>query len=84
MVHLARGLRLLLLTLGLGCAGNWEPETAAKEPEPACSFRSPTTCWSVGGRFPTRVKAPAPQPERLLSDSAMILAGTDSVSTDFP
>ena len=46
---------------------------AAKERERACSFRSPTTCWSVGGRFPAKATS-RDQPHDILADSTLLAA----------
>ena len=55
---------LLLIPLIYGCAANTSTEslTIAEGAEPDCSFRSPTTCWTVSGRFPPRRPTPAEPP----------------------
>jgi len=45
-----------------GCAASTQSSTAVRETESACSFRSPTTCWSVSGRFPAVRSEPAAAP----------------------
>jgi hypothetical protein len=61
---------LLLIPLICGCAANTSTEslTIAEGTEPDCSFRSPTTCWTVSGRFPpprpTSAEPPTPQPPK--------------------
>jgi hypothetical protein len=71
----------LLVSLLFGCAANQDPPRAATEERgPDCSFRSPTTCWSAGGRFPTPIPPEPVQPERITQDSAAVLAAlADSV-----
>jgi hypothetical protein len=61
-----------------GCATNSRDAAAIKEPEPDCSFRSPSTCWSVGSRFPTEATTPPVEPDQLLSDSAPVFAAVES------
>jgi len=64
-----RMLAIGILTLGgVQQAGAQEaaapgPSSAAPRLEPDCSFRSPSTCWTVAGRFPPRRPKPAvPKP----------------------
>jgi hypothetical protein len=64
-----------------GCAAGIQTGTAAREAEPECSFRSPTTCWTVSGRFPT-TRQPAPPLERDPRPAPAILAaGPDTGRT---
>jgi hypothetical protein len=74
MTHSAHRCLPALVALLCGCAANNQSMSGADEPEPACSFRSPTTCWSVAGRFPTRHQPQPPQPERIREDSSPVLA----------
>jgi hypothetical protein len=54
----------LLFLLASGCAANGEP-APAKAGNPDCSFRSPTTCWTMSGRFsPQREPVTEPPKER--------------------
>jgi hypothetical protein len=55
---------LLLIPLICGCAANTSTEslTIAEGTEPDCSFRSPTTCWTVSGRIPPPRPTPAEPP----------------------
>jgi hypothetical protein len=68
---------LLLITLVSGCASNSQSAVAPRESEPACSFRSPTTCWSVGGRFPAKSTS-RDQPNDILADSTLLAAVADT------
>jgi hypothetical protein len=52
-------LALLGIALLGGCAAA-ESSPAAPRFEPDCSFRSPSTCWTVAGRFPPRRPRSAP------------------------
>jgi hypothetical protein len=69
--------RLLLVTLVFACAANSQSAVTPPEPEPACSFRSPTTCWSVGGRFPAKATS-HDQPQDILADSTLLAAVEDN------
>ena len=74
MVHFDSS-RLLYLALAFlcGCVGNGERTAREVEPEDTCSFRSPTTCWSVGGRFPARSTSPRDHQD-ILADTSTVLA----------
>jgi hypothetical protein len=63
-----------------GCAAGTQAETAAHQAEPDCSFRSPTTCWTVSGRFPGTRK-PAPPLERNPRVPAVLASGADTART---
>jgi hypothetical protein len=64
-----------------GCAAGTQTGMAAHDAEPDCSFRSPTTCWTVSGRFPT-TREPAsplePDPRRA---PAVLAGGPDTART---
>jgi hypothetical protein len=63
-----------------GCAAGTQTATTTHEAEPDCSFRSPTTCWTVSGRFPATPRKPAAQPERNPPQAPAVLAsGADTV-----
>lgn len=63
---------LLSASLLSGCA--MATATAGRAaPEPACSFRSATTCWTLAGRFPRR-EAPPPPPDSLRAPPQSVLA----------
>jgi len=81
MLRLRLGwLGTLLVTFLCGCAANSRSSVVAAEPGPSCSFRSPTTCWTLGGRFPDPTPQPPVEPDRILRDSAPGLAAlADSV-----
>jgi hypothetical protein len=55
-----------------GCAAA-SPTAGGSAPEPDCSFRSVTTCWTLAGRFPFR-QAPARAPEELRAPPPPVLA----------
>lgn len=70
---------LVLLGIALlhGCAAATQSSSAGPRPEPDCSFRSPSTCWTVAGRFPSRLpKSAAPKPEEIRRLSPITLAST--------
>jgi hypothetical protein len=67
-----RGIAAVFVTGLLGCAVNGRSSAEVSAPAPDCSFRSPTTCWSVRSRFPDRERPPAP-PDEQLGDSASVL-----------
>lgn len=49
-----------------GCAGHSESIPVSGESSPDCSFRSPTSCWTMTGRFPPPEPAATdsqPEPE---------------------
>jgi hypothetical protein len=59
-------LALLVIALLSGCAAVTRSSSAAPRLEPDCSFRSPSTCWTVAGRFPSRLpKSAVPKPEEI-------------------
>jgi len=61
--HLIFGMIGAVLTAFLcGCAASTQSSAAADEGEPECSFGSPTTCWTVSGRFPAMRSKPAAAP----------------------
>ena len=61
-----------------GC-GAATTTAASHAPEPACSFRSATTCWTLAGRFPAR-QAPPPAREDLREPPRAVLASAaDSI-----
>jgi hypothetical protein len=66
---------LLGIALLYGCAAASQSSSAAPRPEPDCSFRSPSTCWTVAGRFPPRLpKSAAPTPDRIRDLSPTVVA----------
>jgi hypothetical protein len=80
-------MRLLLIPLICGCAANTSTEslTIAEGTEPDCSFRSPTTCWTVSGRFPPPRPAPAEPPTLQPPEAASIkLASPTPDRTEVP
>lgn len=63
------------------CAARSQPP-AAVESEPDCSFRSPTTCWTVSGRFPPVLPKPAaPAPDRASAEPPALANRADSTRT---
>jgi hypothetical protein len=72
-----------LVALLCGCAANTQSTSAGEKPEPDCSFRSATTCWTVSGRFPAPRSRPAAAPlEPTPSQASAVLAnGPDSASS---
>ncbi len=70
---------LLSIALLSGCAV--AHSSAAERPEPDCSFRSASTCWTLSGRFPLRRHDQAPpKPDDTRSRSPVVLA-TEADST---
>ena len=68
---------LLLLSAALlyGCAAVTRPSSAAPRLEPDCSFRSPSTCWTMAGRFPPRLpKSAVPKPDDIRDPSPVTMA----------
>jgi hypothetical protein len=45
-----------------GCAASTQSSVTAAQTKPDCSFRSPTTCWTVWGRFPAMRSKPTAAP----------------------
>jgi len=71
------------LTVGIvltGCAPTAGLSPAPEAGRPDCSFRSATSCWTVGTRFPSGRAEPGDSlPEKLLSPPPAALAsGADS------
>jgi hypothetical protein len=56
---------LLGIALLYGCAAaTAQPSAIAPRLEPDCSFRSASTCWTMAGRFPSRLPESAvPKPD---------------------
>ena len=77
---------LLLIPLIYGCAANTSTEslTIAERAEPDCSFRSPTTCWTVSGRYPPPRPRPAerPAPQAPKADSIKLASPTPDLITE--
>jgi hypothetical protein len=69
-----RTLIVMILSAGLlaGC-GAASPHAVRTTPEPACSFRSPTTCWTLADRLPRREALP-PAPDSLRAPPRAVLA----------
>ena len=68
-------LALLSIALLYGCAAATQPSSAAQRLEPDCSFRSPSTCWTVAGRFPPRLpKSAVPKPDDIRDFSPITVA----------
>jgi hypothetical protein len=68
-------LALLAIALLYGCAAAAHSSSAAPRLEPDCSFRSPSTCWTVAGRFPARLHKPAaPKPNQVPDLSPTVVA----------
>ena len=75
----------LPLAVGLlcGCATTAPVASSARPPEPACSFRAATSCWTMTTRFPTRRAERADsQPKHPFKPPAAVLAtATDSTAS---
>jgi hypothetical protein len=70
---------LFALALGFfsGCAASAPIVTKAQHPapEPDCSFRAATTCWTMAARFPgNRAQPTDSEPKQILNSSPAILA----------
>ncbi len=67
-------LSLLSLVLVGGCAAA-QSSSAAPRPEPDCSFRSPSTCWTVAGRYPPRrPQSASPKPDEVRELAPTVVA----------
>jgi hypothetical protein len=65
----------LVLGLLCGCATTAPVSSPVHTPEPDCSFRAATSCWTVAARFPPRRVEPTDsQPGRILSPAPAVLA----------
>lgn len=73
---------VLLGALVSGCAGATTTSAAPAPAEPACSFRSATTCWTLAARFPDR-QAALP-PEELRASPRPVLASASDSTTVRP
>jgi hypothetical protein len=62
-----------------GCATATQPVSSTRKVDPDCSFRSPTTCWTLPGRIPSWRTAPVPPDpaDSLDRDSPPVLASHD-------
>lgn len=70
---------VLRLPLGVGllcgCATTAPVASSARPPEPACSFRAATSCWTMNTRFPPkRAERADSQPEKLFDPRPAVLA----------
>ena len=74
------GIGAVFIALLCGCAASTQSSAAAEETELDCSFRSPTTCWTVSGRFPAVRSKPAAAPldRTPRQPSAVLASGADS------
>lgn len=69
-LHLPLGVVLLC-----GCAATTPSGSAARQPEPACSFRAATSCWTMNTRFPPgRAERADSQPEKPFDPRLAVLA----------
>jgi hypothetical protein len=76
-------LALLAIALLYGCAAAAHSSSAAPRLEPDCSFRSPSTCWTVAGRFPAGLHKPAaPKPDQIRDISPTMVASTGDSTRD--
>ena len=66
----------LLIT---ACAANSQPAGRAVAGEPDCSFRSPTSCWTLSGRFPPPRATTEPQVPETLETPPSLATKPDSV-----
>lgn len=67
----------LTLAAGLlcGCAAGTRSSVAPARADPDCSFRSPTSCWTLAARFPSRrAETTDSQPGELVRPSRAVLA----------
>ena len=75
MPMISSGQAVLSVVLLSGCAA--AQSNTASGPEPDCSFRSSTTCWTLAGRFPPRRLVPATRkPDDIRDPSPAVLATT--------
>ena len=70
---------VLRLPLGVGllcgCATTAPVASSARPPEPACSFRAATSCWTMNTRFPPkRAERADSQPEKPFDPRPAVLA----------
>ncbi len=77
------GIGAVVLAFLTSCAARAQSSVASEEPELACSFRSPTTCWTVSGRFPAVRSKPAAAPPNQTPrhPSAVLASGSDSTTS---
>jgi hypothetical protein len=74
-ISLIRQSAFAFLTLLCGCAPATQSSTAAEQTGPDCSFRSPTTCWTLSGQFPpVRAKPQAAPLDSVSSQTTPVLA----------
>ena len=70
---------VLRLPLGVGllcgCATTAPVASSARPPEPACSFRAATSCWTMNTRFPPkRAERADSQPEKPFDPRPSVVA----------
>jgi hypothetical protein len=71
----------VLISLLCGCAASTQSTAAAEQPDPDCSFRSPTTCWTMAGRFPPVRSKPSTAPVDPRDSSTVLASGADSAQS---
>jgi hypothetical protein len=72
----------LILAFLCGCAANTQPGRHAEAVQSDCSFRSPTTCWTMSGRYPSTSNAGERPPDSRPAESWETFArAADSVET---
>jgi hypothetical protein len=75
---IGRILEAAVITSLCGCAASTQSSTATEKADPDCSFRSPTTCWTMSGRFPPVGSEPTTAPVDLVDSSAILASRADS------
>lgn len=75
----------VMVALLCGCAATTHPASAATEPKSDCSFRSPTTCWTMAARFPSLRPDPTEPPlERAPGPRPILASSADSAKSAEP
>ena len=65
----------IALLYGCAAAATAHPSATAPQSEPDCSFRSASTCWTVAGRYPPRLRESAvPKPDDMRDLSPLTVA----------
>ena len=75
-------MNLAALVLLGGCAVAPRSAAAGPEREPDCSYRSATTCWTLGTRFPEPpAEAPDSVPHELMNPPPLTVASAADSAT---
>jgi hypothetical protein len=71
---------LAVLLVSCAASNQTSSNSTVAPQEPDCGFRSPTTCWTLGGRFPEKPQNDRAVPRESLDPPTAVALRRDSVS----